>query len=44
MNDTVLNRFLRYVSFDTQSARESDTAPSTEKQLRLAETLVNELK
>ena len=44
MNETVLTRFLRYVSFDTQSARESETAPSTEKQLRLAETLVAELK
>ncbi len=44
MNETVLTRFLRYVSFDTKSSRESETAPSTEKQLRLAETLVAELK
>ena len=41
---TVLSRFLHYVSFDTQSARESDSAPSTAKQLKLAEALVAELK
>ena len=41
---TVLSRFLHYVSFDTQSARESDSAPSTAKQLKLAEALVTELK
>lgn len=44
MTDTVQSRFLRYVSFDTQSARESSTAPSTTKQLKLAEALVEELK
>ena len=41
---TVLSRFLKYVSFDTQSARDSDTTPSTEKQLALAAALVEELK
>ncbi len=40
---TVLSRFLKYVSFDTQSARDSDTTPSTEKQLALAAALVEEL-
>ena len=44
MTDTVQSRFLRYVSFDTQSARESSTSPSTTKQLKLAEALVEELK
>ena len=37
-------RFLKYVSFDTQSDAKSDTVPSTEKQLRLLKELVNELK
>lgn len=44
MPDTVLSRFLKYVSFDTQSVRESETAPSSAKQLKLAEALVEELK
>lgn len=39
----VLNRFLRYVKIDTQSARESETYPSTAKQLDLAHLLVQEL-
>ena len=42
-NTTVLSRFLKYASFDTQSALESATAPSTAKQLRLAQVLVEEL-
>ncbi|MGN1150041.1 MAG: peptidase T [Sutterella sp.] len=37
-------RFLQYVAFDTQSVRESTAAPSAEKELRLAEFLVDELK
>ncbi len=41
---TVLSRFLKYASFDTQSARDSDTTPSTQKQLALAAALVEELK
>lgn len=40
---TVLERFLRYVQFDTQSAEESDTFPSTAKQLVLGEALADEL-
>ena len=30
--ETVLERFLRYVSIDTQSNEDSDTYPSTDKQ------------
>lgn len=40
---TVLDRFLTYVSYDTQSADESDTFPSTLKQKELAKRLVQEL-
>lgn len=40
----VQDRFLKYVSFDTQSQEESNTTPSTLKQLKLAEYLVDELK
>lgn len=36
-------RFLKYISFDTQSEADSDTVPSTKKQLKLAEELKNEL-
>ncbi|MFZ2414115.1 MAG: peptidase T [Candidatus Cryosericum sp.] len=43
MNDLV-NRFLHYTSFDTQSDENSVTFPSTEKQLILANELVQELK
>lgn len=39
-----LDRFLKYVKFDTQSSEESDSCPSTEKQLDLSRQLVNELK
>lgn len=39
-----LNRFLTYVKFDTQSSEESDTYPSTLKQLELSKHLVKELK
>ncbi|MEX2210193.1 MAG: peptidase T [Gaiellaceae bacterium] len=38
-----LERFLRYVRIDTQSDRESDTYPSTEKQLELLRLLRDEL-
>jgi tripeptide aminopeptidase len=41
---SVLERFLRYVSFDTQSTETSDTYPSTLKQLDLLRALVAELK
>ena len=39
----VMERFLKYVSFDTQSAEDSDTRPSTLKQRVLGEELVKEL-
>ena len=41
---TVSERFLRYVSFDTQSDPESPTCPSTEKQKILGAELVAEMK
>ena len=37
--DDVLDRFLRYVRIDTQSAHGATTSPSTEKQLDLARLL-----
>ena len=40
----IVDRFLKYVSFDTQSAEDANTTPSTAKQLKLAEYLRNELK
>jgi tripeptide aminopeptidase len=43
-NDTLLDRFLRYVRIDTQSREDSETFPSTAKQLDLARLLVSELK
>ena len=42
--DQIVNRFLKYVSFDTQSDEASSCTPSTEKQFRLAEYLVEELR
>lgn len=41
---SVVERFLRYVSFDTESDRFSDTFPSTEKQKLLGKALVEEMK
>jgi len=41
---TVLDRFLRYVRYDTQSNEQSTTYPSTDKQLVLLRDLVAELK
>ena len=41
---TIVERFLKYVSFDTQSAEDSETTPSTEKQWILARYLKEELK
>ncbi|MBR5125812.1 MAG: peptidase T [Oscillospiraceae bacterium] len=41
---TVSERFLRYVSFDTQSCEESPTCPSTDKQKLLGAALVEEMK
>ena len=40
----ILERFLDYVSYDTQSDGDSGTNPSTAKQLRLAAHLAEELK
>lgn len=39
----VLDRFLRYVSYDTQSSETSGTTPSTEKQKALGAALAQEL-
>jgi tripeptide aminopeptidase len=43
LNYSVTERFLRYVSIDTQSDPESNLQPSTEKQKNLGKLLVNEL-
>ena len=42
--ESVAQRFLRYVSFDTQSDEESQSCPSTEKQKLLASALVAEMR
>ncbi len=39
----IVERFLKYVSFDTQSSETSDTTPSTPKQMVFAEYLRDEL-
>ena len=41
---TVIDRFLRYVSYHTTSDESSETTPSTSRQLELARQLVKELK
>ncbi|MEW6196978.1 MAG: peptidase T [Bacteroidota bacterium] len=41
---TVVDRFLKYVKFDTQSDEEPKTFPSDPKQLELSKALVDELK
>ena len=41
--EPVLDRFLRYVKIDTQSAEDQQTTPSTRKQLNLANLLAKEL-
>ena len=41
---TVTERFLRYVSFDTQSDDKSETCPSTDKQKQLGQVLVEEMR
>ncbi len=43
MNTSALDRFLRYVTFDTRSDERSSTVPSTPGQLVLLRTLVTEL-
>jgi tripeptide aminopeptidase len=42
--DDVLERFIRYAKIDTQAARESETYPSTLKQLELSRLLLAELR
>ncbi|MGA2296704.1 MAG: peptidase T [FCB group bacterium] len=44
MNESALDRFLRYAKIDTQSQEGSETFPSTMKQFDLANLLVKELK
>ena len=41
--EKILNRFLRYVQVDTQSNEESESQPSTSKQLNLLSLLTKEL-
>ncbi len=41
---TCLDRFLKYVKYDTQSDEEAESFPSTEKQKILSEALAKELK
>jgi len=43
LRDSALERFLRYVTFDTQSDPDSRSVPSTAKQLVLLDELVREL-
>lgn len=42
--ESVSERFLRYVSFDTQSDETSETCPSTEKQLALGKVIVEDMR
>ena len=41
--ESIVERFLRYVSYDTQSSEDSDTFPSTLKQKELGKLLAREL-
>ncbi len=43
MSNALTERFLKYTQFDTQSAEDSTTVPSTDKQLLFAEYLKKEL-
>ena len=43
MKQEILNRFLKYISIDTQSDENSETTPSTAKQFDLAKVLQSEL-
>ena len=43
MKNTIKDRFLKYVSIDTQSDESSETCPSTEKQLTLLRMLHNDM-
>ena len=40
----IIDRFLKYVSFDSQSNANSSTTPSTEKQWAIARYITDELK
>jgi tripeptide aminopeptidase len=42
-SESAMDRFLRYVKIDTQSAEDQDTVPSTKKQFDLARLLEKEL-
>lgn len=42
--EEVVSRFLRYISYDTQSESGKEAIPSTDKQRKLAELLADELK
>ena len=44
IGETIVDRFLKYVKYDTQSAEDSRNYPSTEKQKELGRHLVEELK
>src|SRR4051812_28047819 len=44
LSGDLLDRFLRYVRVDTQSARDGDGTPSTPGQLDLSRMLVDELR
>ena len=44
MSCTLLERFLRYVTMETTSDPASETVPSTDTQLKLADLLTEELK
>ena len=41
---TIIERFLNYIKFDTQSNPYTKTTPSTKGQLELAKYLIEELK
>lgn len=43
MKKTILDRFLKYISYDTQSDEASETCPSTKKQFELAKYVKDEL-
>ncbi|MFA5404292.1 MAG: peptidase T [Ignavibacteria bacterium] len=43
MKKTILDRFLKYISYDTQSSEASETCPSTEKQFNLANVVKDDL-
>ncbi len=44
VNESLINRFIKYVKIDTQSSEDSTAQPSSEKERDLAVVLVNDLK